>query len=298
MKKTLICGLALAIVSIPSTFAGNNNTDNNPATIEANWGLKRLTGSGDIIEKEITLSNAYSQIDVCKAVNVIIEDRNDSKVVIKADDNVMEYVECRVESGKLTAKISDKIGSISNINVNIYLPKNEAIKKIRTSSAGNVTIYPTIKSSSLDIAAASAGTIKLSRAEVEALNIAASSAGNISGTYFAKEECDIDASSAAKIDITLSAKVVECDASSSAKIILEGSADALEADASSGANIKAEKFTATVVYAESSSAANIYVNVTKLLSAQASSGGDIHYKGRVTDVIIRNTSSVGSVKRM
>lgn len=297
MRKALICGLALAIAAIPSTFAGNNNSDNNPATIEANWGLKRLTGSGDIIEKEITLSNAYSQIDVCKAINVIIEDRNDSKVVIKADDNVMEYVECRVENGKLTAKISDKIGSISNINVNIYLPKNEAIKKIRTSSAGNVTIYPTIKSSSLDIAAASAGTIKLSRAEVEALNIAASSAGSISGTYFAKEECDIDASSAAKIDITLSAKEVECDASSSAKITLTGSAELLEADASSAGNIVANKFRATVADAEASSGADISVNATKRLSAQASSGADIRYTGSATD-IRRSTSSGGSVKKM
>ena len=103
MKKSLICGLAMAIVTLPAAFAGNNNpSTSHPIAAEANWGLKKLTGSGKIIEKETTISK-YSQIAVCRAVNVIIEDRTDNKVVIKADDNVMEYVVCKVENGKLTA---------------------------------------------------------------------------------------------------------------------------------------------------------------------------------------------------
>lgn len=298
MKKMIFCGLALAILSLPVAYAEDNNLGSNLTTsAEVNWGLKKLTGSGKIIEKETTLTKAYSTIEACKAVNVVIEDRTDNKVVIKADDNVMEYVVCKIESGKLIAKISDAIGSISNIDVNIYLPKNETIKKINTSSASNVTIYPTVRSSSLEISSSSAGGVKILSAEVEALDIAASSAANISGTYTVKGACDIDASSAARIDIELSAKEVECDASSSAKITLTGSAEQLEADASSASNIVANKFRATVADAEASSGADISVNATKRLSAQASSGADIRYTGSATD-IRQSTSSGGSVKMM
>ena len=298
MRKTLICGLALAIASLPAAYAENSIISNNhPISAEANWGFKKLTGSGKIIEKEETLTKAYSQIEACKAVNVIIEDRTDDKVVIKADDNVMQYVVCKIESGKLVAKISDEIGSLTNINVNIYLPKNEAIKKIKTSSAGNVTIYPAIKSSSLEISASSAGKVKISHAEVEALNIDASSAANVGGTYAVSGACEIDASSAARVEIELTAKEVECDASSSANIILSGSAEVLEADASSAGDIKASKFVVAVADAEASSGADIYINATKRISAQASSGGDVRYAGSATD-IYRNASSGGSVKKM
>ena len=295
MKKSLICGLAMAIVTLPAAFAGNNNpSTSHPIAAEANWGLKKLTGSGKIIEKETTISK-YSQIAVCRAVNVIIEDRTDNKVVIKADDNVMEYVVCKVENGKLTAKISDEIGSLTNINVSIYLPMKGNIKKISTSSAGNVTIYPTIKGSSLGIAAASAGNVKISHAEVETLDIEVSSAGNISGTYIAKT-AEIDASSAGTVDITLTAIEAECDASSSANIILAGSAEKLEADASSAGDIRAKKFVAEVVDAEASSGADIYIQATKRIDARASSGGDICYTGDATN-INRSTSSGGSVKK-
>lgn len=298
MRKTLIYGLALATLTISTAFAAERNINVTVSTpAEANWGFKKLTGSGKIIEKETALTKAYSQIEVCKAVNVIIEDRTNDKVVIQADDNVMQYVVCKIESGKLVAKISDEIGSLTNINVNIYLPKNEAIKKIKTSSAGNVTIYPAIKSSSLEISAASAGSVKISNAEAETLKIEASSAAKVSGAYVANGVCDIDASSAARVEIELSAKEVECDASSSANIILSGSAEVLEADASSAGDIKASKFVVAVADAEASSGADIYINATKRISAQASSGGDIRYTGDATD-LYRSTSSGGSVKKM
>ena len=298
MRKTLIYGLALATLTLSTAFAADRNINITVSTpAEANWGFKKLTGSGKIVEKETALTKAYSQIEVCKAVNVIIEDRTNDKVVIQADDNVMQYVVCKIDGGKLIAKISDDIGSVTNINVNIYLPKNEAIKKIKTSSAGNVTIYPAIKSSSLEISASSAGKVKISHAEVEALNIDASSAANVGGTYAVSGACEIDASSAARVEIELTAKEVECDASSSANIILSGSAEVLEADASSAGDIKASKFVVAVADAEASSGADIYINATKRLSAQASSGGDIRYTGDATD-LYRSTSSGGSVKKM
>ena len=298
MRKTLIYGLALATLTLSTAFAAERNINVTVSTpAEANWGFKKLTGSGKIIEKETALTKAYSQIEVCKAVNVIIEDRTDNKIVITADDNVMEYVVCKIESGRLIAKISDDIGSVTNINVNIYLPKNEAIKKIKASSAGNVTVYPAVKSSALEISAASASSVKISNAEAETLKIEASSAAKVSGAYVANGVCDIDASSAARIEIELSAKEVECDASSSAKVILAGSTEKLEADASSAADIRANKLVATSADAEASSGADIYINATKRISAQASSGGDIRYTGDATD-LYRSTSSGGSVKKM
>jgi hypothetical protein len=137
----------------------------------ATWGNKRVTGSGNIIEKEIKLSGEYSTIYVSRAVKVIMENRSDNKVVISADDNVMEYVVCKVEGGKLTATIDNKINSISNVNVKIYLPKSEKIDKISTASGGEAHIYPTIKTTSLTIESSSGSKVDITTAEAGKLVI-------------------------------------------------------------------------------------------------------------------------------
>ena len=300
MRKTLICGLALAIASLPAAYAENSIISNNhPISAEANWGFKKLTGSGNIIEKEIKLSGEYSTIYVSRAVKVIMENRSDNKVVISADDNVMEYVVCKVEGGKLWATIDSKINSISNVNVKIYLPKSEKIDKISTASGGEAHIYPTIKSSSLTIESSSGSEVEIITTEVGKLTVNASSAGTIKGSFKSESSANLAASSAGKIDITLLGKEVKCEASSGANIKLNGQANKLNAEASSAADINAKTFTAENVYAAASSGADVDVFAQKRLSANASSAGKIRYTGPVDSFdVSKNASSGGSVKKM
>jgi hypothetical protein len=265
----------------------------------ATWGNKRITGSGNIIEKEIKLSGEYSTIYVSRAVKVIMENRSDNKVVISADDNVMEYVVCKVEGGKLTATIDNKINSISNVNVKIYLPKSEKIDKISTASGGEAHIYPTIKTTSLTIESSSGSKVDITTAEAGKLVINASSAGNIKGSFKSDNSANLAASSAGKIDITLLGKEVKCEASSGANIELNGQANKLNAEASSAADINAKTFTAENVYAAASSGADVDVFAQKRLSANASSAGKIRYTGPVDSFdVSKNASSGGSVKKM
>ena len=300
MKNLFIC-FAIAIATLFSQLVADAATL--PANTRANevedatWGNKRITGSGNIIEKEIKLSGKYSTICVSRSVNVIMENRSNDKVVISADDNVMEYVVCKVEGGKLTATIDNKINSISNVNVKIYLPKSDKIDKISTASAGEAHIYPSIKSPSLAIESSSGSEVEITTAEVGNLAINASSAGTIKGSFKSESSANLAASSAGKIDITLLGKEVKCDASSGANIKLNGQAIKLNAEASSAANIEAETFVAENVNASASSGGDVDVFVQKQLNASASSGGGVRYKGPVPTVS-KNTSSGGRIKEM
>jgi hypothetical protein len=85
-------------------------------------------------------------------------------------------------------------------------------------------------------------------------------------------------------------------ASSGAQIQLTGKADYLDVDVSSGSSFKGNDFTVIKCKAEASSGAGVQVTVEKELSAEASSGGNIKYKGNgsIRDI---NISSGGSVKR-
>ena len=307
MKNLFVIWTAL-IFTLPSNLSAEAATIDKESTSKkqhaavvesATWGNKRVTGSGNIIEKEIKLSGEYSTIYVSRAVKVIMENRSDNKVVISADDNVMEYVVCKVEGGKLTATIDNKINSISNVNVKIYLPKSEKIDKISTASGGEAHIYPTIKSSSLAIESSSGSEVEIATAEVGKLVIRASSAGDIKGSFKSDNSANLVASSAGKIDITLLGKEVVCEASSGANIDLNGQANKLNAEASSAADINAKTFTAENVYAAASSGADVDVFAQKRLSANASSAGKIRYTGPVDSYdVSKSASSGGSVKKM
>ena len=70
--------------------------------------------------------------------------------------------------------------------------------------------------------------------------------------------------------------------SSGAMIDLSGNADALHVDGSSGSMFKGYDLKTTTCQANVSSGADVKVNVTKEISAKASSGGSIRYEGEAT----------------
>ena len=125
----------------------------------------------------------------------------------------------------------------------------------------------------------------------------ASSAGSIysEGTIDANS-MEISSSSAANIEISINAGDVEVSSSSAGEVEVKGKAKSLTAEASSAGEIDAYDLEAERVNAEASSAGSIKVNVTGELTAHASSGGGIRYRGN-PDRSNTNSSSGGSVKK-
>ncbi len=84
--------------------------------------------------------------------------------------------------------------------------------------------------------------------------------------------------------------------SSGAMIDLSGNADALHVDGSSGSMFKGYDLKTTTCQANVSSGADVKVNVTKEISAKASSGGSIRYEGEAT-IRDMHISSGGSIRK-
>jgi hypothetical protein len=108
---------------------------------------------------------------------------------------------------------------------------------------------------------------------------------------------ELKATSGASINCSdLVAEKLSAKLNSGATITLSGTVNSLSVDGSSGAQFHSYGLNTTMCNAEVSSGAGIQVTVSKEISARASSGGFIRYKG---DGLIRdvNVSSGGSVKR-
>lgn len=295
MKKIILALIAALLCATNISAATSNNDRNNNNAVFVDDTPNRIKGSGNIITKEIP-AIAYDAIKASRGLRVVVEEREDNNIVIKADDNVMPYVVVRKEGSSLRVTIDDNINSLSNITAEVYLPKNSEINELKAAGSATINVKPTIQGRSLSIDAASAAKINFSKAEVEFFEADAASSSKITGTL-KSNDCYLKASSASDIDLTLLAVLCSADAASAASITLNGEAAKFEADASSAAKILASNFIVrTEAECDASSAAKITVNAIKKLDADASSGSSIIYAP--VDDLVKNIkqSSGGRVK--
>jgi len=112
----------------------------------------------------------------------------------------------------------------------------------------------------------------------------------------AADQMSISFGSGAKFTGKLQVKSLSADVDSGAEIYVTGTALSLSASASSGAAFKGYGLTTQECEAKVSSGANVWVEVEKTLTASASSGGIIKYKGNAI-VEKKSVNSGGSVKQ-
>ncbi|MBN2461964.1 MAG: DUF2807 domain-containing protein [Candidatus Cloacimonetes bacterium] len=122
-----------------------------------------------------------------------------------------------------------------------------------------------------------------------------SSAGDVEGTNRMKaDELDLDLSSAGNLSLDVEAVKIWCSISSAGDVNLSGTVDELEADLSSAGDLNAYDLVARKAHVNVSSAGNAKICATEEVDLNASSAGDIYYKGD-PKTIRTNKSSAGSI---
>jgi hypothetical protein len=128
--------------------------------------------------------------------------------------------------------------------------------------------------------------------------LVASSGSALTATNTVKTDAlSIDVSSGADFEAAIQATDCNISVSSGSSTKMSGAATNVKVSASSGSTFKAADFVAENCNASVSSGAEIKIGVSKKLSASASSGGSIKYKGNPT-VEKKAVSSGGEVKAM
>ncbi len=110
------------------------------------------------------------------------------------------------------------------------------------------------------------------------------------------DNLEITLSSGADFDGNVSAQQLDVDQSSGADMEISGKATNLSVTVSSGADFKGYDLAAENCKANASSGGGIKITVNKTLEADASSGGDINYKGSGVITNVSNSSG-GRVKK-
>lgn len=131
----------------------------------------------------------------------------------------------------------------------------------------------------------------------EIRSVAATSAGDITGeTLIRSDRLKISVNSAGDIKLDVKAEEVDVNISSSGDVTLSGEARLLKADLSSAGDLNAINLEVEEADISVSSAGDADINVTKKLSARASSAGNINYRGN-PEYVNTHSSSAGGIHR-
>ncbi len=209
-----------------------------------------IKGNGNVVEQNRKIKG-FNKIDVSRGMNVYISQGEVTKVVVKADENLLEAIETKTEGDVLIIRATQNIRNATSKKVYLTVPDLEEIEassgcnifsetklvykdlKVKSSSGSNVTLE--INSDRSEFSSSSGSNIKL-RGKTNSFKAKASSGSNIKAEELASDNCETKASSGSNIWITAQNNF-SGDVSSGANIFVYGNPKNSNIEKSSGGNI-------------------------------------------------------------
>jgi hypothetical protein len=196
------------------------------------YAFNGIKGDGKVIKQERTIS-AFDGIDVGGAFQIFLVQGETEKLVVEADENLMDIIETEVRGSTLKIKTIEDIKESTKLNIYITF-KN--LSKLDISGASHLTGEDKFKLGDLDLDCSGASEIemKLSAAKIE---LECSGASHVE-LFGSAEHVDLDLSGASSLDaVDLEVANYDADVSgaSHGKIFVTGE---LSADVSGAASLK------------------------------------------------------------
>lgn len=279
--KRIVFAIILSALCFTSFAQGDGETNTKTGIVLANE-------HKIVIEARRSAMN-FNEIEVSKAIRLIVEERTTGNIIVRAPQSIMPYVSLKVNNGTLRATLLSgvPVSHRSNVLAEVYVPYNGKINEITTSAAARVIVKPTISCNELDLEASSASVIEVT-AGCKDVSIDASGASTIKANI-----CSTD------LDIYLSGASVAH---------LSGQIEDAEIEVSGASTLRAEKLrTATLdlecsgaskasamgvqCTAKASGASSVAVECLQRLNASASGASKIIYSGDCHVNTISNTGA-------
>lgn len=224
-----------------------------PNVANAQWWStsEKVTGNNQLTTQKRTVGG-FDEVAVTGMMDVQLVAGREGGITIEAESNLMEYLETKVENGKLRISVQKGINlqPSRNRGIKITVPV-EQIYAVALTGSGNITATTRLQSTNFKVDLTGSGDINL---DLETENLE----GTLTGSG----------------DVILKGKVREF----SCKVT--GSGDFL------ASNLSAEMVDAAVL-----GSGDIEIRVTNSLKARVSGSGDIHYYGNPEKEDFKTTGS-------
>ena len=210
-----------------------------------------IKGNGKVVDEQRTVDK-FDKIKVSRAMNVYISQGDEQKVVVKADENILEVISTKVENGVLKITTTERIKSAKSKKVYVHVSE---LGNIIATAGSNVFSETEIRNDILDLtcsagsnmrleifadkvsASASAGANLFLKGKAKKGDLSASAGANIKAGELLIFDCNAKASSGANVWVEVS-DTFSGKASSGANVFFSGDTKTINVSSSSGGNVK------------------------------------------------------------
>lgn len=267
MKTTVITMLAMSFALTSCVKVKNENGEKGKDGWEFFSGNK---GSGAITEK--TYDGDIDQIKVSTSIDAEVIKSDTEKVVISAPSDIMDNIKVALKGGVLAVYVDSGFGnniSTKNVKAKIYV---KDFNQLSADSSADIKVLDTFTQDKVDVYISSSASIDVANLEANDLRIYTNSSGDFSGKIWA---------------VNLGAY-----ASSSGDINIFGKAKNATMDSNSSGDLKATDLIVENAILSASSSGDIITSVSKSLTANANSSGEItvYKKGNLEQTQIHKNS--------
>lgn len=267
MKTTVITMLAMSFVLTSCVKVKNENGEKGKDGWEFFSGNK---GNGVITEK--TYDGDIDQIKVSTSIDAEVIKSDTEKVVISAPSDIMDNIKVALKGGVLAVYVDSGFGnniSTKNVKAKIYV---KDFNQLSADSSADIKVLNTFTQDKVDVYISSSASIDVANLEANDLKIYTNSSGDFSGKIWA---------------VNLGAY-----ASSSGDINIFGKAKNATMDSNSSGDLKATDLIVENAILSASSSGDIITSVSKSLTANANSSGEItvYKKGNLEQTQIHKNS--------
>jgi hypothetical protein len=216
-----------------------------------------VTGNGNVKKETRDVSN-FTGVTVSGSVNVQLAYGNSNTITVEADENVLPYIETKVENGTLAVSTKNKWGIRTKSKIIVYASLTK-LTNLRVSGSGNISGSGDFSNDGkTDISISGSGNINLSMNSFNETKISVSGSGNV---------------------------------------VLKGnSTNNIDASVSGSGDIDCIEINCNDVFAHVSGSGNIKVNASRSIDAKVSGSGNIYYKGSATNINLKSSGSGKIIK--
>ncbi len=215
-----------------------------------NW-INSRRGNGEVI-KETRKVVSFDGIKASTGINVYLFQGDEEKVVVEADENIIECIITEVKGSTLKCYVDCNIRRATKMNVYVNYKSLNSISansgsdvygetmlstdqlNINVNSGADVKVKIDAKEVFCDVSSGSDATIE---GTTDYFKGRASSGADIKALGLKAKTCDLNSSSAGDIRVTVTEKVI-ADASSGGDIIYSGNPEIEHISSSSGGEVR------------------------------------------------------------
>jgi hypothetical protein len=214
-----------------------------------------INGSGNVISQEESISG-FDSIDISHSFSVDITQGEDFSVVIRIDDNLVEYLDVTKQGSTLRIRFEP------SRSYNIFNATMEA---------------------------------EITMPELVGVDLSGDSEARVSG-FASAEPFTADLSGNSRLNGDIQAGNVRLDASGNSSVTVSGSGEGISVDASGSSEVDLADFLGVNGNVGASGASTVTVSLSGRLDADASGSSDIYYLGNpeLGSIDTSGTSSVQS----